>query len=468
MTTDQSLLRQFAEEGNQEALAEFVRSHMNLVYSAALRRTGGNAHAAADVAQQIFILLARHARRLCEHPALTAWLHAATRNAALTHMQADSRRRLREAAALDPALRTEPTADWTALQPIIDDALDSLHERDRTAVLLRFFQQASYREIAGQLNVGEDAARMRTDRALQKLRKQLEKRGVPSLPKALGEVLAQHAVIATPSSVAAMLISDACATTPQALGLFGFLAMSKITSTVLSGVIAALVTAGVWVVTAPGVNATELAALRAENENLRLSTGTPTTTAASANGSVPAEERAKRLIANLALVHEKKADPDRGHATNATAPSDPTRHHNQGIATLRDAVFTFAWATDTADVDALAAMIWMDPMVREKALRIMANQPSSLVALYPTPERFYAFITAAVCLQAPPPQADIIAALYEKNQPKELSPGRVQFPNLHEYQQTEYGWKWVFPEVGLERWLHVLNESVLTAPPKAD
>lgn len=472
MDTDQSLLRQFVENGDQAALAEFVHQHMDLVYSAALRRTQGDAHAAADVAQLVFIQLARHARRLASHPALTAWLHTATRNAALTQMKADLRRRIRETSALDPATAPEAPADWSQLQPIIDEALDALSQTDRSAILLRFFQHATFREIAAHLQMSEDAARMRTDRALLKLRHQLEKRGVASTTAALGLVLTQQAVLATPVPIATSVVAQACATTPSALGVFGFLTMSKTASTALSGALAASITAGAWVFTAPGVNATELAALRAENEILLKATGPNSTRNDLELIASKSADRAKHLVSNLSHAHEVKAArvsvSTTGNPLKGPATEDRTQHRNRGIATLRDAVFTFAWASDTADVDALANMIWMDPNVREKALRVMAKQPPSLVALYPTPERFYAFITAAVCLQAPPPKADLIEAMYDKVQPQELSPGRIKFPNRHEYQQTEQGWKWVFPEVGLESWLHVLNDSVLTAPSKGN
>ena len=78
---DAALLRHYAEEGSQPAFAEVVRRHVDLVYAAALRRTGGDAHRAADVSQQVFTALARHARKLSRHAVLGAWLHTATRNA---------------------------------------------------------------------------------------------------------------------------------------------------------------------------------------------------------------------------------------------------------------------------------------------------------------------------------------------------------------------------------------------------
>ena len=105
MDDDAELLRRYAEEGSEAAFTELVHRRVDLVYSAALRRTGGDPHRAADVAQQVFTTLARDARKLLRHPVLAAWLHTATRNAALNLVISDVRRQARETAALalDPA-----------------------------------------------------------------------------------------------------------------------------------------------------------------------------------------------------------------------------------------------------------------------------------------------------------------------------------------------------------------------------
>ena len=96
MNDDAELLRRYAEEGAEEAFAELVRRHLNLVYSSALRRTSGDGHRAEDVAQQVFMRLARDARQLSRHAVLGAWLHRATRNAAINLMLSEQRRKLRE------------------------------------------------------------------------------------------------------------------------------------------------------------------------------------------------------------------------------------------------------------------------------------------------------------------------------------------------------------------------------------
>src|ERR1051325_1586040 len=100
MNDDAVLLRRYAEEGSEAAFTELVHRHVDLVYAAALRRTGGDRHRAADVSQHVFTMLARQARKLARHTVLSAWLHTATRNAALNLMISEQRRKSREEAAM--------------------------------------------------------------------------------------------------------------------------------------------------------------------------------------------------------------------------------------------------------------------------------------------------------------------------------------------------------------------------------
>src|SRR6185503_8957179 len=164
MNDDTALLRRYADEGSEAAFTELVRRHVDLVYGAALRRTGGDAHRAADVAQQVFTALAREARKLSHHAVLSAWLHTATRNAALNLMISEQRRQIRETAALDPSLAADASLDWEHVKPVLDTAIDELPESYRTAVVLRFLQHQGFAEIGAALRISEEAARRRTHR----------------------------------------------------------------------------------------------------------------------------------------------------------------------------------------------------------------------------------------------------------------------------------------------------------------
>src|SRR5882724_4309843 len=156
MSDDAELLRRYAETGSEEAFAELVRRHLNLVYFAALRQVGGDAHRAQDVAQTVFTDLARKARSLTGRATLTGWLHTSTRFAATKLRRADSSRQQREqeATTMNALLSDpDPAAEWERLRPLIDDAIHDLDERDREAVLLRYFENRPFAEIGATLRL---------------------------------------------------------------------------------------------------------------------------------------------------------------------------------------------------------------------------------------------------------------------------------------------------------------------------
>lgn len=243
MNDDATLLRHYAERNSQEAFAEFVQRNLPLVYTAALRRLGGDAHRAKDVAQVVFCAVAREAGALSRHAMLTGWLYTATRNATVDVQRSEARRRDREAQVhADRAGSTGTTADveWTELRPVLDGALDQLGDADREAVLLRFFQNHSYAEIGSAVGASEDAARKRVDRALDRLRDTLAGRGIRSTSAALGVALAGHAAGAVPTGLAGSVTTAALASGGAALGAATFLGLTKLQI----GLTVAVVTAG--------------------------------------------------------------------------------------------------------------------------------------------------------------------------------------------------------------------------------
>src|SRR6185295_1004249 len=93
---------------------------------------------------------------------------------------------------------SEPEAHWSDLAPLLDDAMHTLDEPDREAVLLRHFERRTFAEIGAKLGLTENAARMRVDRALEKLQSALAKRGLTAATLALAALLAANAVSAAP------------------------------------------------------------------------------------------------------------------------------------------------------------------------------------------------------------------------------------------------------------------------------
>ncbi len=248
MNEDAELLRQYATDRSEAAFTELIRRQVDLVYSAALRLMNGDVHRAQDVTQQVFSELARQAKRLTRHPALAGWLYTTTRLMALRATRTEQRRTAREqeAHAMNELLREPgPQQDWKHLGPVLEDAMHELGEKDRLAVLLRFFQNKSLKEVGLALGLSENAARMRVERALDKLRAQLARKGVTSTAAALAALLAGNAVSATPAGFVATLTSASFASgaagTGTTLALLKFMAATKFKTGVISAIVVASV-----------------------------------------------------------------------------------------------------------------------------------------------------------------------------------------------------------------------------------
>ena len=191
MTDDAELLRRYAKDQSEDAFAELVGRHLNLVYAAALRLVGGDAHRAKDVAQQVFTALARQADPLSRHASLIGWLYTCTRYTAAKIVRTEQRRQKheQEAQTMHELLASEvPEAGWDRLRPVLDDVMGELDARDREAVLLRFFESQPFGHIGAVLRLTEDAARMRVERALERMRLRLTRRGFTSTSVALAAI----------------------------------------------------------------------------------------------------------------------------------------------------------------------------------------------------------------------------------------------------------------------------------------
>ncbi|HLP26257.1 MAG TPA: sigma-70 family RNA polymerase sigma factor [Acidobacteriota bacterium] len=219
MTGDAELLRRYALDHSQAAFAELVQRHLPLVYAAALRQTNGAAHRAEDIAQSVFIDLARKARLLTGRDNLVGWLHTGVHHAAAQLKRTEQRRERREheAHTMQHLNSPEtPPVDWEQLRPVIDDALQDLPERDRQVLLLRFFQGLPFADLGRRVGLSEDAARMRVERALDKLRVGLARRDITSTSAALGAVLLHQPAVAVPAGLAAKITGTALATSSAA------------------------------------------------------------------------------------------------------------------------------------------------------------------------------------------------------------------------------------------------------------
>ncbi|MGB7767667.1 MAG: sigma-70 family RNA polymerase sigma factor [Verrucomicrobiia bacterium] len=200
---DIALLREYATNHSEAAFETLVSRRVGFVYSAALRQVR-DPHLAGEVTQAVFIILAQKAGRISGKTILAGWLFRTTRFAAMAQMRAAAKRRQREQEAqmqseIQP---TEPDLFWEQMSPLLDEALATLGETDRQAVLLRFFENRSMAEVGNQLGTGEDTARKRVSRALEKLHRYFSKRGISSTTAIITGAISANSIHAAPIGLA--------------------------------------------------------------------------------------------------------------------------------------------------------------------------------------------------------------------------------------------------------------------------
>jgi len=267
MVPDSELIQRYGESRCESAFTELVQRYVDFVYSAARRQVGGDAHLAKDVTQRVFIDLARKAPSLSSRTVLTGWLYTSTRYAAAKAVRTEHRRHIREEEACMELLSHAPAPEpaWEELQPMLDQTMHELSERDRYAVLLRYFEGRPLAEVGCKLGLSEDAARMRVTRALEKLRELLAKRGVTSTSVALAALLAQQTVSAAPAGLAQTIAGAALASATTTTTTLTFVKLMAATKTKI-----ALTTAAVIALATPlALQHHVRAKLRGENHLLR-------------------------------------------------------------------------------------------------------------------------------------------------------------------------------------------------------
>ncbi len=247
--TDQQLLRDYSGQRSEAAFTELVRRHIDFVYSAALRMVC-DTHLAQDVTQGVFVALARNARQLTAHPVLSGWLHRTAQNIAAQTIRTDVRRRAREqeAATMNELLSAEPETIWEHIAPQLDTALGELGDADRDALLLRYFEHKSAREMGQTLGISDDAAQKRVNRAVERLREFFAKRGVTVSASGLAVVISANAVQAAPVGLAitistATLAGTAIITTATVTKA---IVMTTLQKTLLAAAVAAAIGTGIF------------------------------------------------------------------------------------------------------------------------------------------------------------------------------------------------------------------------------
>jgi len=352
MTDSQTLLSLYARTGSESAFRELVSRYIDLVYSAAFRLVGGDAQAAQDVAQTVFLALAAKARTLPKDVMLGGWLHQHTRFAAGKYMRTERRRQLRERQAAEMnAIEDHSESNLAQVAPVLDEAIGQLDAEDRTAILLRFFERRDFRSVGDALGSSEDAARKRVDRALEKLHLFLKHRGVTLSAAALGTALITEAVTAAPVGLAGSIAGTVLASTAAGGGITATLVKLMTMTKLKFGIISVIAVTGV--ATELVIQSQSQASLREENQALHQQ--------ASQLSQVAAEnERLSNLVvqANSAesLSREQMRELLRlrgevGQLRQESNLLETLRMQNQQLRTLQAGVSAQTLAPDTLKVE---------------------------------------------------------------------------------------------------------------------
>jgi RNA polymerase sigma factor (sigma-70 family) len=481
MTTDHELLRRYVEDRSEQAFAELVRHRIGLVHGIALRRVGGDVHLAHDVTQKVFVALARGATQLVQHPVLSGWFYITTRNAAAQAVRTERRRHNREQEAsimheTDSIGGSQP--DWEKLRANLDEAMDQLSERDRSAVLLRFFEDRSFADVGARLRLTENAARMRVERALEKMHAILARRGVSSTATALGTLLAAQMGQAAPAGLAATVTTTALAGASISSGISAvtFMSITKLQI----GIAITLVAAGIggFVVqrhTNAGLRKQiarltdqnqEVAALRSENLRLKQSVGAPQTTAA--NNSPGTSSVSTVIRSSLgSKQHEQKEGV--ALAPGLTPIKDLV---HRGNSTAQTAFSTQLWAAAQGDVELEQSIITFRPDARAKLAALLENLPEPQRSNYGTPERLMASVLAGsphpvggmqVLGETVKSPDDVILQTAWQHVDDEI----VRHSNV-ELQRDSTGWRMVVPMILVDRAAIYLMGNINPMMPPAE
>jgi len=226
--TDAELLADWLADRRESSFHALVSRYAALVHMAAKRACDDDS-LAAEASQLTFILLARKARSLSSRTSLGGWLHLTAVGEAKNLLRA-SRREARKRTLLRTAMDTRAPAlpdddSWREIQPLLNDALAALSAKDREAILLRFYRSLSVREIASTLGIATAAAQKRIDRATERLRGKLARRGVQAGGSFSATMFAGFASDAQAAGIAvSILTTNAVAASGAGTGAFAALA----------------------------------------------------------------------------------------------------------------------------------------------------------------------------------------------------------------------------------------------------
>ncbi len=165
-----------ARSGDTAAFAELIRRYERTALSVAYGCVGDSS-TAGDVTQEAFLRAWQRIGELKEPDRFGAWLTRIVRNLAADHIRRRPFQQVENIEMLegvDPS-RIDPTADLdrTEMRHRIDEALDSLDDTTRCAVVMRYYDGLPSKRIGELLNLSPAAVDMRLSRARTELRGKL-------------------------------------------------------------------------------------------------------------------------------------------------------------------------------------------------------------------------------------------------------------------------------------------------------
>ncbi|MGI9241747.1 MAG: RNA polymerase sigma factor [Verrucomicrobiales bacterium] len=172
-------LMQQIGKGDTRAFEELVTLHQGAVIGT-ITKMLGDATEAQDVAQQVFIRVWKSAPRYEPKAKFTTWLFTITRNLVFNESRRHSRRKLVSSdereddfhlqIADDGGRAPSEDLEQKELMQAIDDAIQSLPEKQRLAVVLRRYEGLPYDEIAKVLKTSVSSVKSLLFRARAQLK----------------------------------------------------------------------------------------------------------------------------------------------------------------------------------------------------------------------------------------------------------------------------------------------------------
>lgn len=400
MPTDAELLARYVRAGDEAAFAEIVRRHLDVVFATALRKVGGRRQLAEEVAQSVFTDLARKSPGLLGHATVAGWLFLGAHYAAQNALRAERRRLAREH-ALAPMLEPESSIGGLGAEDArtqIDELLRQLQPAEREAILLRFIAGLGFEEIGDRLNISASGARARVDRAVERLRARLARRGITSTAAALAATLAAQAAPAAPAElVPAVQTAALAAGVANGTGALALMATAKIT-VIAIGAFALLAVAGALY---------ERNLAHTYRDTLSAADARSVRLAAALKRSVSETLAAKAEAASLQTTLRRMGEArsraaSRSPRSRAEVLADLAAGRirldnlaNLGNGNPRDALETFFWALNAGNPADLARLMRLTGAAKAQADALYATLPPEARQQYASPEEVLAVFAAS-------------------------------------------------------------------------